>query len=87
MKHPADGQGAGHTKCAQACIRKGLPIGFLSDGKVYVILGGKDHASAADLVVEYAGARSRLTGMLIEHDGVKSIEVVSIAPVEKPAAK
>ncbi|MGD8413589.1 MAG: hypothetical protein PVF33_05125, partial [Candidatus Latescibacterota bacterium] len=42
MKHPDSGQGPGHAKCAQSCINKGLPIGFLSDGEVYLIIG-KDH--------------------------------------------
>jgi hypothetical protein len=87
MKHPEDGQGADHIKCATSCIGKGLPIGFLSGGTVYVILGGKDHASAKDLVAGYVGVQSRLTGLLIEHDGVKSIEVASIAPVKKAADK
>ena len=81
MQHPEDGQGMDHVKCAKTCINKGLPIGFLSDGVVYLLLG-KEHNSAADLVVDFAGIQSRLTGKLIEHDGVKSIEVVSIEPVK-----
>ena len=83
MKHPADGQGAGHMKCAQNCIRKGLPIGFLSDGKVYLIIG-KEHESAKDMVVDYAGMQSQLTGTLIDHDGVMAIEIEKI---EKAPAK
>ena len=82
MKHPADGQGSGHAKCAQTCIRKGLTIGFLSNGEIYLIIG-KEHESAKDLVVDYAGMQSRLTGTLIDHDGVKAIE---IAKIEKVAA-
>jgi hypothetical protein len=80
MKHPANGQGPEHAKCAQSCIRKGLPIGFLSDGVVYVIIG-KEHESAKDLVVDYAGKKSRLTGTLIDHDGIKAIEIESIEAV------
>ncbi len=85
MKHPADGQGPDHAKCAQTCIRKGLPIGFLADGEVYLIIGiiGKEHESAKDLVVDFAGMQSRLSGTLIEHDGVKAIE---IAKIEKAAS-
>jgi hypothetical protein len=80
MKHPANGQGPEHAKCAQNCIRKGLPIGFLSDGEVYLIIG-KNHESAKDLVVDFAGKKSRLTGTLIEHDGVKAIELEKIEKV------
>jgi hypothetical protein len=81
MKHPDNGQGAGHAKCAQTCIRKGLPIGFLSDGEVYLIIG-KEHESAKDIVVDFAGSQSVLTGTLVTHHGVKAIEVVSIEKVD-----
>ena len=82
MNHPEDGQGSDHAKCARACIKKGLPIGFLADGKVYLIIG-KDHEPVTDMVVEYAGTQSRLTGTLVEHHGVMAIELESIGPVEE----
>jgi hypothetical protein len=81
MKHPANGQGAEHAKCAKNCIKKGLPIGFLADGKVYVIVG-KEHESVGDLVLEFAGAQSKLTGTLFNHHGVMGIELASIEAVE-----
>lgn len=77
MKHPDMGQGPDHAKCAKNCIRKGLPIGFLSDGEVYLIIG-KEHESAKDLVVDFAGTQAVLKGTLITHDGVKAIEIESI---------
>jgi hypothetical protein len=86
MKHPADGQGSEHAKCAKTCIRKGLPIGFLVDGEVYLIIG-KEHESAKDLVVDFAGTQSRLTGTLIEHDGVKAIEIAKIEKVASTSAE
>lgn len=79
MAHPADGQGPDHAKCAKACINKGLPIGFMSDGEVYLITG-KDHESAADMVAEYAGTQSTITGTIVKHHGVKAIEIASIKP-------
>jgi hypothetical protein len=82
MQHPADGQGPDHAKCAQNCIKKGLPIGFLAeDGEVYLIIG-KEHESAKDLVVNFPGMQSRLTGTLISHDGIKAIEIESIEKVD-----
>jgi hypothetical protein len=81
MKHPVNGQGAEHAKCAQNCIRKGLPIGFLADGKVYVVVG-KEHESVGDLVVEFAGTQATLTGTIFNHHGVMGIELASIAVVE-----
>lgn len=86
MMHPASGQGPDHAKCAQTCISKGLPIGFLSDGKVYLILG-KDHESAKDLVVGFAGKQARLTGTLVEHDGVNAIEISKIEAASAASGK
>jgi hypothetical protein len=43
------------------------------------VLIGKDHEPVGDLVVDFAGAQSVLKGILIEHDGVKAIEVIEIA--------
>jgi hypothetical protein len=80
MKHPANGQGAEHAKCAKNCIKKGLPIGFLSDGDVYLIIG-KDHESASDMVVEFAGMQAQLTGTLVMHDGVKALEINTISKI------
>lgn len=77
MNHPDNSQGTGHAKCATSCIKKGLPIGFMSDGEVYLIVG-KEHNSAADLVADLAGQKSRIKGMLITHHGVKAIELESI---------
>jgi hypothetical protein len=79
MKHPENGQGPDHAKCAANCIQKGLPVGFLSeDGTVYLIIG-KDHDSVNEMVVEYAGKQAMLTGTVVEHHGVKAIELESIA--------
>jgi hypothetical protein len=77
MKHPENGQGPDHAKCAKNCINKGLPIGFLVDDEVYLIVG-KEHESAAELVVDFAGAPARLKGTAFLHHGVKAIEFESI---------
>lgn len=79
MNHPDDGQGPGHAKCAAACIKKGLPIGFLSGGEVYLITG-KDHEPVASLVADYAGKQSTVKGVVTMHHGVKALELKSIEP-------
>jgi hypothetical protein len=82
MKHPESGQGPDHAKCATSCINKGLPIGFLAeDGSVYLIIG-KDHEPAAEMVADFTGKQSLLTGTVFEHHGVKSIEIASIKAAE-----
>jgi len=77
MKHPDTGQGAEHAKCATKCITKGLPIGFLVGEDVYLIVG-RDHESAAEMVKDFAGMRSRMTGTIVTHHGVKAIEIEAI---------
>jgi len=77
MEHPKSATGLDHMKCAKSCIKKGLPIGFLSKGVVYTIIGS-EHQSAANMVVDYAGRQSTIKGKLIEHNGVKAVELVSI---------
>jgi len=78
MQHPDDATGAGHAKCAKTCIKKGLPIGFLAvDGTLYTIIG-KEHEPVGALVVDLAGTQSTITGVIIEHHGVKAIELVSV---------
>jgi len=80
MNHPDTGQGADHAKCATKCIQKGLPIGLKVGDDVYLIIG-KDHESASDLVAEFAGMQSRVTGMVVEHHGMKAFEIVSIEKI------
>jgi hypothetical protein len=77
MNHPETAQGMDHAKCASSCIKKGLPIGFMSNGEVYLIVG-KDHESAADMVAGLAGQKSRIKGTLLMHNGVKAIDIESI---------
>lgn len=79
MEHPESATGAEHAKCAQGCISKGLPIGFMaSDGTVYLIIG-KEHESASTAVAAFVGKKSTITGYVKESKGMKAIELVSIA--------
>lgn len=75
-------KGAEHAKCATSCITKGIPVGFLTaDGTMYIIVG-KDHASANAEVAPFAGRQSTITGKVMENNGVKAIQLVSIAEVK-----
>lgn len=86
MLHPDWGQGKDHAECAQKCINKGLPAGFLADGEVYLLLGPK-HGSAKFLVAEHAGYPVTLKGMLVAHSGVKAIQVSEVKPLKGAKAK
>jgi hypothetical protein len=77
------GKGPEHAKCATACITKGIPVGFLTaDGTLYVIIG-KDHQPANADVAAYAGKQSTITGKVTENNGVKAIELITIADAKE----
>jgi hypothetical protein len=79
MEHPENATGAEHMKCAQSCIKKGMPVGFLSaDGTVYLIIG-KDHQPVNATLADWAGKKSAITGVVKENKSMKAIELVSIA--------
>jgi hypothetical protein len=85
MGHKA--MGAEHAKCATTCITKGIPAGFLTaDGTLYIIIG-KDHNPANADVAAFAGRQSMITGKVSENNGVKAIELISIADAAKEDKK
>lgn len=82
MSHPETGAGTEHAKCANSCISRGLPVGFLaSDGTVYLIIGN-DHNPANEMVKGWAGKPSTITGTIVEHKGMKAIDITGISEVK-----
>ena len=77
MDHHATGPD--HAKCATTCIKKGLPVGFLTtDGVLYLVIG-KDHEPSNAAVADFAGKKSTITGVVREQNGLKAIELIEIA--------
>jgi hypothetical protein len=71
-------QGADHTGCANACIARGLPAGFLAeDGTLYVLFGAKSQ-SVKDQVKDLADVPAIVTGTLVARGGVKGIQMKEI---------
>jgi hypothetical protein len=71
--------GAGHKQCAQACADKGIVLGILVDGTIYIPLGaGMANAQNARFR-EFAEGRVRVTGMHRFTNGVHTIEVRSVS--------
>ena len=72
------GQGAEHAGCANSCISRGVTPGFVSeDGKLYVLLNEKMIA-VKDKIAGLAGQTVRITGFVIERDGVRAIELLRV---------
>lgn len=78
MQHPASATGPDHAKCAKSCISKGLPIGFLAENGTLYNLIGKEHEPVAATVADHLGAKSKVTGVVVESHGMKAIELESI---------
>ncbi len=80
MMHTATATGADHAKCAQQCLAKGMAVGFkATDGTVYLLLGA-EHESPNAKVASFAGKQATITGVVADHDGIKAIEMSTIAP-------
>jgi hypothetical protein len=75
---------ADHSACANACIARGVPAGFLAeDGTLYVLFGEKPF-SVNEQVKGLADVPVLLTGTPVVRGGVKGIQVKTI---EKTTSK
>lgn len=73
---------AEHTACSNACIKRGVPAGFLADdGTLYVLFGEKPF-SVKDTVAGMADIPARLTGTPVVRGGIKGIQIKSIEKVK-----
>jgi hypothetical protein len=69
---------AKHTACANACIARGLPAGFLADdGALYVLFDEKPF-SVKEKVAGLADVPATLTGTPVVRGGIKGIQIKSI---------
>jgi hypothetical protein len=71
-------EGADHAGCANACISRGVPAGFLAkDGTLYVLLEEKPF-SVKDRVAGMAGIPARAKGKIVERGGMKGLQIASL---------
>jgi hypothetical protein len=69
---------AKHTACANACIARGVPAGFLAeDGTLYVLFDEKPF-SVKDKVAGLADLPATLNGTPVVRGGIKGIQIKSI---------
>lgn len=82
----AEGTGAAHIACAKDCVKKGNPLGILSDGDgLFKIVGSLTQDNNAKLV-PYIGQTVSVTGVelrISNNYDVRSFEVQKIAAVKK----
>jgi len=69
--------GAEHgAKCGKTCIKNGLPVGIVSEGKAYLLVG--DHKRLNDQLAEYAGKTITVKGKMAERGGIAMLENAEI---------
>ncbi len=74
VDHHASGEK--HADCAAKCIKGGGPVGIVSDGKTYLVVGA--HKPMNDELAEYAGKTVTLKGKMASSGGITMLENAEI---------
>ena len=75
VDHNAMGESHG-SKCGAKCIKGGGPVGIVSDGKAYLVVG--EHKPMNDELAQYAGKTVTLKGKMADRGGIAIIENAEI---------
>lgn len=68
--------GEKHAGCAEKCIKGGGPVGILSDGKAYLVIGA--HKPMNEELAPLAAKTVTLKGKLVSNGGVSMLENAEI---------
>ena len=71
VDHSAVGEKHGQS-CGAKCIRSGGPVGIVSEGKAYLVVG--EHKPMNDQLADLCGKDVTLKGKLAERGGIAMIE-------------
>jgi hypothetical protein len=71
VDHNAVGEKHGQS-CGAKCIKSGGPVGIVSEGKAYLVVG--EHKPMNDQLAEYCGKNVTLKGKLAERGGIAMLE-------------
>jgi hypothetical protein len=75
VDHNAVGEKHGQT-CGAKCVKSGGPVGIVSDGKAYLVVG--EHKPMNDQLAEYCGKTVTLKGKMADRGGIAMIENAEI---------
>jgi len=79
LPHPETGHGSGHRKCADTCIKKGLPMGLLTDDKqVYLLLEDHENPKPYAQLRDKAAERVTVEGTKASQGGVTALVVEAV---------
>ncbi len=68
--------GEKHASCGEKCIKGGGPVGILSEGKAYLVVGA--HKPMNDQLAPLAGKTVTLKGKLASNGGMSMLENAEI---------
>ena len=71
VDHNAVGESHGQS-CGVKCIKNGGPVGIVSDGKAYLVVG--EHKPMNEQLAEYCGKTVTLKGKLADRGGIAMLE-------------
>src|SRR5213078_2400546 len=75
VDHNAVGESHGQS-CGAKCIKGGGPVGIVSDGKAYLVVG--EHKPINDELAEYCGKSITVKGKIAERGGIAMIENAAV---------
>ena len=76
MAHPDTGKGEGHRKCANMCVKKGVPMSVLdAKGDLYLLLPNHSNEAVYEQAKEWAADQVEVTGKLVTMGGVRAVVV------------
>ncbi|HYY05509.1 MAG TPA: hypothetical protein VE997_02960 [Candidatus Limnocylindria bacterium] len=79
LVHPQSSTGAGHKKCAEVCMKKGLPAGLLTaDKQLYLLIEDHDNAKPYAAVREKAAQTVTVEGQKVTQNGMQGIVVEAV---------
>ncbi len=79
LAHPESGRGPSHRKCADTCLKKGLPMGLLTDDKqVYLLLEDHDNPKPYAQLKEKAAEKVTVEGEKVTQGGVQGLVVGAV---------
>jgi hypothetical protein len=75
VDHNATGEKHGQS-CGAKCIKSGGPVGIVSEGKAYLVVG--EHKPINDQLADYCGKTITLKGKMADRGGMAMIENAEI---------
>jgi hypothetical protein len=79
LPHPEMGRGNSHKKCAETCLKKGLPMGVLTEDKqVYLILENHDNPKPYAQLKEKAAQTVTIEGKKVTEGGVQGFVIEEV---------